>query len=703
MLNKRITLIALAIGLLILCGTTTVALLVWRTALISEALSADQTATPMPPIERVPEVSATSIAEQPATSTAEAAPVSPTEAAIQESTPTPTVSAEADPPSHQNTIEVTTEQKLLRAILPERDQRLLAMRLKNGGAEIPTVARETPLNRQLGDSDTFWVTDNQQIPPRQFQVEAILSYITDHSYWWVQEGFDVDAEALKQSAEQFENNTYPTNRDFFGSEWSPGVDGDERVHIFMGDVPGVAGYFSASNEYTKLAEPYSNEREMFFINLRAITPGNNYFDGVLAHEFQHMIHWHQDRNEDTWVNEGMSELATFINGYGSSNFVGAFTATPDTQLTGWADTPSGATANYGGSFLFMAYFLQRYGEELTQAVVSHPQNGIAGFNIVLEENGYSERFDDIFADFVVANYLNDPDASSGLWGYQDFTPGAISINKLYRNYPQQEQATVDQFGSDYIELNGQGDVTVAFTGSSQVKVLANEAHSGSHQWYSHRGDDTNTRLTRAFDLSDVDRATLNYWTWYDIETDWDYGYVEVSTDGGTSWTILETPHSATTNPTGNAYGPGYTGQSGGQDGPVWVEESLDLSAYTGQEILLRFEYVTDDAVNRSGWSLDDIRIPEIGFFDDAESDGGDWEAEGFVRIDNMLPQHFLVQVIEMGETITVRQISLDDTNYGTLMVEGLGSTFDRAVLIVSGLTQVTTQPAGYAYELTASQ
>jgi hypothetical protein len=436
---------------------------------------------------------------------------------------------------------------------------------------------------------------------------------------------------------------------------------------------------------------------MFFINLRAISPGSDYFDGVLAHEFQHMIHWYEDRNEDTWVNEGMSELATFLNGYGPSSFIGAFTATPDTQLTGWASSPGAAAANYGGSFMFMAYFLQRYGEEMTQAVVAHPENGIAGFNAVLAEHGYAEQFNDVFTDFLVANYVQDPALGEGKWGYKDFSPGAATIRKLYRVYPQTEQNTVYQYGGDYVELAGFGDVTIEFTGSTQVQVVENEAHSGAYQWYSHRGDDTNTRLTRAFDLSQVEKASLAYWVWYDIEPDWDYGYVEVSTDGGTSWTILETPHSATTNPSGNAYGPGYTGQSKG-----WIEERLDLSPYTGQEVLIRFEYVTDDAVNRAGWTVDDLSIPEINFFDDVEAGDNGWQAEGFVRIDNILPQKFSVQVIEMGQTVTVQEVPLNETNYGTLTIEGLGSEVERAVLVVSGLAPVTSEVASYEYTLSST-
>jgi immune inhibitor A len=692
--NKKFIMVVGLLVFVLLCCAGMIGVGAWQVSRILndsnlvaalEELASTVTPTPIPRIDRTPVVT----------------PIPPTTQAIPSaSAESGSATPEAGEGGQASPLQPSTEQLLTQAILPERDQRLLAMRLKHRGREIPEVARETPYDFQLGDSNTFWVTDNQQTPPLQFEVTASVKYITEHAYWWVQESFQVDEDALQRSAERFENETYPTNRAFFGSEWSPGVDSDVHVNIFMGNVPGVAGYFSASNEYSKLAETYSNEREMFFINLNAIRPGNDYFDGVLAHEFQHMIHWYQDRNEETWVNEGLSELATFINGYGSSNFVGAYSATPDTQLTAWADNPNAASANYGAGFLFMAYFLQRYGEEMTQAVVANPQNGIAGFNAVLAERGFAERFDDIFADFLVANYLQDPAVGAGQWGYTNLTPGPATLAERYSVYPQNKQATVYQYGADYIELTGQGSVAIEFTGSTRVKVVDNDAHSGNYQWYSHRGDDSNTHLTRAFDLRDVSWATLNYWTWYDIEEDWDYGYVEISTDGGETWTILQSPHSATDNPSGNAYGPGYTGPSG-DGGPTWLEESIDLSAYTGQEVLIRFEYVTDDAVNHPGWTIDDISIPEIDFYDDAESGPGDWQAAGFVRIDNVLPQRFLAQVLETGDEIEVKQIPLDETNSGTFTVTGLGDTLDQAILIVSGLTPVTTQPASYEYKLVA--
>ncbi|MEM7342822.1 MAG: hypothetical protein AAF485_01140 [Chloroflexota bacterium] len=689
MFNKSVVII-LAVLLILVCVTGLIVAGIWQlTATINEE-------------------SANTAIDQPATITS--TPTSNLTQAPVAATPNPThtTTTETDTTTDEDQLlpspesvdptatpapQLSTEETLQQAILPERDQRQLAIRLVNNGQDIPATSPQPAW--ALGDTDTFWITDNTQTPPRQFQVEATVQYITDHSYWWVQSDMTTKGEALERSAELFESATYPTTRAFFGSEWSPGVDEDVRVHIFMGNVPGVAGYYSASNEYTAEVDTYSNEREMFFINLNAISPGTQGFDSVLAHEFQHMIHWHQDRNEDTWLNEGASELSAFINGYGSSNFLGAHTSVPDTQLTGWGDSPGGSAANYGGSFRFLAYFLQRYGDEMMKAVVAHPQNGTLSFDEVLAEQGYEERFNDIFTDFLIANTLQDTTAGEGLWGYENLPPNPIAITEQHNSYPTEAQTIVNQYGGDYIELTGMGDLTIEFTGATQVKVINNEPYSGNHQWYSHRGDDTNTRLTHAFDLTEVNKATLNYWIWYDIETDWDYGYVEVSTNGGTSWDILATPYTDDSNPTGNAYGPGYTGSSDG-----WLEESLDLTPYAGQEILVRFEYVTDDAVNRPGWAVDDMSIPEIGFFDDAESGPGNWQAEGFVHIDNTLPQYFSVQLIEIGQETTVRPFLLNETNQGSLTIEGLGTTVDRAILVVSGLTPVTSQPASYQYKIT---
>ncbi len=94
--------------------------------------------------------------------------------------------------------------------------------------------------------------------------------------------------------------------------------------------------------------------------------------------------------------------------------------------------------------------------------------------------------------------------------------------------------------------------------------------------------------------------TLRFQTWYDIEEDWDYAYVDVSLDG-TTFAPIAGNMTTTYNPHGNNRGHGITGQSGG-----WTEALFDLSAYVGQTIYIRLSYFTDGFVLEEGFYVDDI-------------------------------------------------------------------------------------------------
>jgi hypothetical protein len=623
------------------------------------------------------------------TSTPTAVPV-----VIHTPSPVPVVTGTPTP-----AIERSTEELLAETSIPERDPRALTARLKKVDQPIPLVVNDTPPRYVVGDEEAFWLLDEDTNV--SYTITATLRYLTPHLYLWVEEGSDVDLEALKRSAEHFENHIYPTTRRFFGSEWTPGVDNDPHIHVLQASRLGSNGYYWDADEYSKLVNPYSNEREMFYVNSDDLQPGTESYDSVLAHEFQHMIHWAVDRNEDTWVNEGFSELASYLNGYAVRGIDRTFSGTPDTQLTSWPGSPGQTAANYGASFLFAAYFLERFGGQALRSVVSHQANGIAGFEATLTEYGLT--FEDVFADWLIANYLDHTGLADGRYGYRDLTIGPPQLDQTHTDYPVQRSTTVHQYGADYIELQGQGDLALTFVGSTQVKLVPNDPHSGRYFWWSNRGDSGDMTLTRSFDLTGLSQATLEVWLWYDIEENWDYAYIEVSTDGGQTWDVLKGQYTTDANPRGNSFGQAYTGKSGSADEPaIWVEEKTDLTSYAGQEVLVRFEYITDGAVNEVGFCVDDIAIPELGYSYNAEDDG-QWMAEGFVRTDNILPQRFLVQLLELGPDVRVRHMELDEAQTGRLVVEGLGKGGKRAVLVVSGLAPVTTELASYEYIIEPAQ
>ena len=172
-----------------------------------------------------------------------------------------------------------------------------------------------------------------------------------------------------------------------------------------------------------------------------------------------------------------------------------------------------------------------------------------------------------------------------------------------------------------------------------------------------------------------------------------------STDGGDTWQALPATHTSDYDPVGAAYGPAYTGDSGGK----WVQESVELAPFAGRKLLLRFEYVTDDSAHARGFAVDDVSIPELDFSDGADSDGGadrsadtrPWQAEGFRRIEKPLPQRFAVQLIERGDPSAVRRLELDAGNRTVVALDG------PFIVVVAAVTGGTTQPAGYRWTLTA--
>jgi len=594
-----------------------------------------------------------------------------------------------------------TEKLLETTDVPVRDLHDLAIRLRHIPADTPrTVNPGGSPDYSVGTRRLFHASNVDT--DEQFDVYATLEYKTEHVYMWVEEGVNFDRNALVAAAKLFEEHTYPTDRAFFGSEWSPGVDNDVHLSILHARGLGnsIAGYYSSADEFVSVVREDSNEMEMFYINVENVTINDDFYSGVLAHEFQHMIHWYNDRNEETWMNEGFSELAMHLNGYDTGGSDWEFAMEPDTQLNSWPEGPGAAGANYGAGYLFTSYFLDRFGSDATQTLVAHPENSFASVDVVLKQLGTGLTHQDLFADWIVANLLDDPYITDGRYGYEEIDPPSFDIEVTYgeSDYPVSESSTVHQHGTDYLELRGERPLTFHFTGSTQIGLVDTTAHSGRYVWWSNRGDDSDMILTRAFDLSDVSQATLQFWTWYDLEEDWDYAYVEASTDGGDTWEILTTPSGTGTNPNGNSFGWAYTGRSAGGETAEWIQERVDLSPYAGQEVLIRFEYITDDAVNRPGFVLDDVAIPEIGYSSDFEQDGDSWEAAGFIRHANILPQKWLVQLILFGPETTVQWLELNDDQTGEWTVP-LDSSTDRAVLTISGLAPVTTEIGSYRYEI----
>ncbi len=513
-----------------------------------------------------------------------------------------------------------------------------------------------------------------------------------HAYFYEDAALDVDPAAVQEAADKFEATVWPAVTAVFGEPLTPGVDGDPRIIVLQADLGGAAGgYYSGDDQFLKAVRPLSNEAEMVYMD-RTLRAGGEAFNVVLAHELQHLVHAKNDQNEESWVNEGLSETASGLVG-GATSSVNSFAARPYTQLNNWE---SGSIAHYGAGAAFFRYLASRFGGDPSLGAVARAQHdGPAGVDEFLASIGEPLRFRDVFADWIAANVLN---REGGPYGNPE-NPVEITIsNELADGAPIEGEA--HQFGTDYYALKGldAGDFVLRFQGKPDVPVLPGDPPPGGAMLWGNAEDDIDTTLTREVDLAGATEPVLTFRTWYDIERWYDWGYVSVSTDGGATWEALPGDQTSLDDPTKVALGPGYTGKSGGGDDPAWVDERVSLARFAGQKVLLRFEYVTDGGTHGRGWAIDGVAIEGTAFRDPDLTDAG-WRSAGWVRLDRPLPQTYVVRLIERragGET-SVLDVPLDAGRRGELRFSAAG--VDEATVAIAGSTEGTDEPVPYTVAL----
>ncbi len=610
--------------------------------------------------------------------------------------------ADPFPPLVSSTQAEQTLQRLLATEKPERDLFDLGRRYKGISRNVDRVVNAERPNYALGTMQTFWVADDEN--KNYYQIRAELRGKSDHIYMYVEEGLDLPQSGIDKTIREFEDTIYLTIREYFGEEWSPGIDNDPRITVLNARIPGVGGYYTSADEFPRDVNPFSNEREMFYVNVdrEEYGPGTEFYLSTLCHEFQHMVHWNQNATQETWLNEGSAMVASVLCGYSLGEITSWYSANADVQLTHWSDDPKGALPHYAAAYLFMEYLAQHYGgyDEL-KTLIALPLRGQDSIDAYLEGEGYAVDFYDVFADWTAANLIDDERPNNGAYYYDVRLPSMRPQQIISRrNYDR--DSTVKQFGTKYIDLRiPQGDYTLDFQGALQVRLFPTSAPSGTNVWWGNRSDMAATSLTREVDLRDAVTAVFRFRTWYEIEADFDYAYVAASSDGGVTWTTLPGTSTTTDNPNGNNLGHGFTGKSGGGDVARWIDEEISLADFAGRQILLRFEYVTDDAVNGVGFLVDDFSITGIEFSDDAETDG-DWEARGFFRTDGILPQYYIVQLVRYVNGFpSVERVMLrgQEEREISFFLDRFGQELQHAALIVSGATPVTTEVAQFNIRL----
>lgn len=210
-----------------------------------------------------------------------------------------------------------------------------------------------------------------------------------------------------------------------------------------------------------------------------------------------------------------------------------------------------------------------------------------------------------------------------IWGGQWVQPTVVDYEAITKRGMT--------FKLDQTTSLGSNNQVIKVNLPEKMKIMT-APYEGSYEWYSGKGDEIDNTVAASVYLPEASHIALDFQTWYNIEEDWDFGFVQISTDKGNSWTSLASGRTTDSvvpdgYPAIQENMPGYTGSSGG-----WVNEVIDLTAYKGQEVMLQFRYMTDWGTSLEGFFVDDIKVIADGntlFADNAENGGDKWVNDGW--------------------------------------------------------------------------
>jgi hypothetical protein len=456
-------------------------------------------------------------------------------------------------------------------------------------------------------------------------------------------------------------------------------------------------------------------------------PGNNctsaparpfLYEGVFAHEYQHLLEGYADGDEVNWINEGLSDWAQTLTGYVNPakpitdvgfdshtqcflGYLGVQTPAnpnpraggPENSLTRWGDQGDGEIlCDYGAAYTMMEFLHGRYGTSFMTSLHTGQANGLAGVDEALaglkrrgqEKKTTSQSLLHDWALMVALDGLIDDGARiSGDPSEKRVTTKTLDATINWDTPHAYDTPGAPSNGSDYVRLrksNGKyldGDDidSLRFTGATnlptrpvQWTVDANPpGQAGDAALYSGADNNRDEAIVRQVTVP-AGTPSLTFDAQWNEEEGWDFGFVQVSTDNGASYqSIACTDTTTETNPdalpTAKENVPGFTGDSAG-----WKSETCSLSAYAGQTVLLAFRAFNDPAALGQnpavppGFWVDDVTVGGT-----LVSDGSsltDWRS--FTEVRPVPVAGFTVRIISMRtkhrkDTIKVRELPLSST------------------------------------------
>lgn len=335
---------------------------------------------------------------------------------------------------------------------------------ENGWSGFPPVGATSLIRTYQDESGDLEPTRTDPIP-MSWDLVASNTY----SNIYVEDGLSVSSIDIDAISQVFDDDIYPTATYWFHPT-NPYDVIDIRIYDF-GDGPGNVGGFFV---------PSISLRNDLFVDSEDLAYSRDWSFEIVAHEFQHLLHYDLDPNEELWLNEGLADLSARVSlgpdQEGVQNHIEAYEIFPENDLLLWDEGQPPdyyeTIADYGRSYAFVSYLAYHFGgRDLIVDILADPRNGLSSINGELAEDGIPERVGDILAGEKVANIIDRPG-----YGGDIYHQGLINISTTYEHqawsYPDEHQisSTVKYSGYGLKYHSGSPDLAINISSDHPVDV-----------------------------------------------------------------------------------------------------------------------------------------------------------------------------------------------------------------------------------------
>lgn len=364
------------------------------------------------------------------------------------------------------------------------------------------LTKITLIPTKIDEEHDFKVFNFETDPPNTVTKTFVLKIVENNINIWVEKaefGLHVTDQVLDSLRVGLVENTpsgsldnskgiYVLMTEIFGSP--PDIDGNGKVEFLLTDIQDgwdgqggyVGGYFSPSDQHIG-----GNNADILYVDTypgiyHGAQSGDPYNVsralGNISHELQHLIQYAHDTHEVEWVNEGLSELATYLCGYGLRS-PALYLQNTGISINSWSDEEP--LPHYSRAALWTYFLYEKFGLDFIKDFARNSSIGETGLNNSL--NQYGSSMENVVDWFFKTLSINDPVHSDiYVFDWEALQHLRIDFTKRIIDYPEIVYSDISPYALQTFAFTNGNDLDIFFKNGFSKPVYFSRIGNGRDEF-----------------------------------------------------------------------------------------------------------------------------------------------------------------------------------------------------------------------------